>query len=886
MGEAFDNLRAALADHYALERELGQGGMATVYLARDVRHNRHVAIKVMHAELALRIGAERFLKEIETTANLQHPNILPLFDSGQVQGTVFYVMPYVAGESLRDRLNRETQLPVADAIAIGSEVAAGLDYAHRQGVIHRDIKPDNVLFHDGRALVADFGIALARSRGSDQARMTRSGVSLGTPEYMSPEQAAGQQNLDQRTDVYALGVVLYEMLAGQPPFTAATAQAIFARVMSDEPRSLLSQRKTVPPHVDAAVARALEKLPADRWESAAQFAEALTDAGAIRWARNQRSPAARRLALLPWAASATLVLALGWAGLRRGGTASPAGGGPTRFNVELDAGVQPSFTPIVRLSPDGRQLFMTAMVDRREEVLRRRFDQVPMQVIAGAGQGDQGTGNSRPFVSPDGHWVAYAKQGKLRKVRVEGGPAIDLGPADWAGGSWGRNGQIVYTRAYNTGLWIVSEAGGDARMLTAPDTTKGELGHWWPQILPDGDHVLFTAYRTPLERATIEVLSISSGKRQVVFTGGVFGFYVPSGHLLFAADETIRAVPFDLGRLAVTGVPVPVVDSVAMNPTDGAAAFDVSESGTLAYLPVSSYVTETDLVLVDRAGRETRALPVKDRYNHPRLSPDRSHISVDMRRANDLGDVWVFEVGRAGGTRITAGGGRDFGAEWTPDGRELIYSSENPFFDLYRRAADASRPPQPLLTGSYDHYTGSVSADGRLFAFVLSVPGGGELWTVQLHGAPAAVRYFSNGFNLAHPVLSPDGRWIAYDSDESGRIEVFAQSFPNAQEKRWKVSSTQGSEPVWTRGGRELVYRKGDSVMAVSVDVENGRSGPARLLFAGPYPDNPGWTRPRSYDVTPDGERFLMTKLPPVQARARIAVVLNWFDELRARVPP
>jgi eukaryotic-like serine/threonine-protein kinase len=885
MGEAFDHLRAALADHYTLERELGQGGMATVYLARDVRHNRHVAIKVMHAELALRIGAERFLKEIETTANLQHPNILPLFDSGRVEGTVFYVMPYVAGESLRDRLNRETQLPVADAIKIAGEIAAGLDYAHSHGVIHRDIKPDNVLFHDGRALVADFGIALARSRGSDQARMTRSGVSLGTPEYMSPEQTAGHQNLDQRTDVYALGVVLYEMLAGQPPFTGATAQAIFARVMSDEPRSLSSQRKTVPPHVDAAVARALEKLPADRWESPAQFADALTDAGASRWTRSRRSPAARRLALLPWVASATLVLALGWAGLRRGGS-PPSSSGPTRFSVELDPGVQPSYTPIVRLSPDGRQLFVTAMVGRREEVLRRRFDQLRMEVIAGAGQGDQGTGNSRPFVSPDGQWVAYAKQGKLRKVRVEGGPAIDLAVADWAGGSWGRNGRIVYTRAYNTGLWMVSEAGGDDRMLTAPDTTKGELGHWWPQILPDGDHVLFTAYRTPVERATIEILSISSGKRQVVFTGGVFGFYVPTGHLLFAADETIRAVPFDLGRLAVTGVPVPVVDSVAMNPTDGAAAFDVSETGTLAYLPVSSYVTETEVVFVNRAGHETRALPAKDRYNHPRLSPDRSRISVDMRRANDLGDVWVFQVGRAGGARITAGGGRDFGAEWTPDGRDLIYSSENPFFDLYRRAADASRPPQPLLTGTYDHYTGSVSPDGRLFTFVLAVPGGGELWTVHLQGAPTPVRYFSNGFNLAHPVLSPDGRWMAYDSDESGRIEVFAQSFPDAQRKRWKVSPAQGSEPVWTRGGRELVYRTGDSVMTVSVDLENGRSSPPRVLFAGPYPDNPGWTRPRSYDVTPDGERFLMTKLPPVQPRPRVAVVLNWFDELRARVPP
>ncbi len=883
MADGFDRLKEAMADRYALERELGAGGMATVYLAHDPRHNRRVAIKVMNSELAAIIGAARFLKEIETTANLQHPNILPLFDSGQVEGTVFYVMPYVQGESLRNRLTREIQLPVADAVQIAVEIAAALDYAHRHGVIHRDIKPDNVLLHDGRPLVADFGIALAWSQRDGRTRITKSGVSLGTPHYMSPEQAAGDQNLDPRADIYALGVVLYEMLAGQPPFTGLTAQAVFARVMSEEPKPVVFHRKTVPAQVDAAVARALEKLPADRWQTAAEFAAALTGTGASRRVRGRPLPEALRRFAIPGAAAA-LLIAVAWVGLRSGRSALPSAA-PVRFSVELDPGVEPTFTPIVRLSADGRQLFVSAMVGRREEVLRRPLDQMRMEVIAGAGQGEQGTGNSRPFVSPDGQWVAYARQGKLRKVRVEGGPAIDLAVADWAGGSWGRNGRLVYTKAYNTGLWIVSEGGSDERMLTTPDTARGELGHWWPQILPDGDHVLFTAYRTPIERATIEVLSISSGKRDVVFTGGVFGFYVPTGHLLYAVGETIRAIPFDLDRLAVTGAALPVVDSVAMNPTDGAAAFDVSENGTLAYLPVSSYVTQTELVLVDRRGNESRALPAIDRYDHPRLSPEGGRIAVDIRSANSLGDIWVFQVGRSGGLRLTAEGGRDFGADWTPDGRELIYSSEHPFFDLYRRAADASRPAEPLLTGGFDRYPGSVSADGRLFAFSLAVPGAGELWTVQLHGPPAPARYFANGFNLAHPTLSPDGRWMAYDSDESGRIEVYAQSYPNPSVKRWKVSPGNGSEPMWTRGGRELVYRKGDSVMAVSVDLENGRSTPPRALFGGPYPDSPGWTRPRSYDVSRDGERFLLTKLPTERPRPQIAVVLNWFAELRAKVP-
>jgi Tol biopolymer transport system component len=251
-----------------------------------------------------------------------------------------------------------------------------------------------------------------------------------------------------------------------------------------------------------------------------------------------------------------------------------------------------------------------------------------------------------------------------------------------------------------------------------------------------------------------------------------------------------------------------------------------------------------------------------------------------------MGDVWVFEIGRPGGTRLTAEGGRDFGAEWTPDGRELIFSSERPFFDLYRRAADASRPAQPLLTGAYDHYTGAASADGRLFAFVLAVPGGGEIWTVTLDGEPEAKRYFANGFNLGHPALSPDGRWMAYDSDESGGgIDVFIQSFPDPERKRLKVSPAHGSEPMWTRRGRELVYRDGDRVVAVSIDPESGASGPPQVLFAGPYPDNPGWTRPRSYDVTRDGERFLLARLPGAQPTPRIVVVLNWFEELRERVP-
>jgi serine/threonine-protein kinase len=877
--EPLERLKSALADRYTIERQIGAGGMADVYLTHDLRHNRKVAIKVMHRDLAELVGVDRFLREIETTAKLQHPHILPLFDSGSIDGTVFYVMPYVEGESLRSRLKRETQLPIADALRITKEIATGLGYAHRHGVIHRDIKPDNVLFQDGEAVLADFGISLPKSDNHSTTRLTQAGVSLGTPAYMSPEQVTGQ-DVDRRSDIYSLGAVAYEMLAGQPPFTGNSVQTVLSRVISEDPRPVRDHRRSVPPHVAGAIGKALEKLPADRWQTATEFVDALT--GRDVHVVDRLAPS--KWTLIPWVLAAALAIALGWVGLLTQRAEVPSSG-VTRFFVDFDKGMVPSYTPIVRLSADGRQLFLSAMVDRREEVLRHVFDRVGMQVVEGAGQGEQGTGNSRAFVSPDGRWVAYARQKRLWKVPVEGGTAIDLARADWAGGSWGRNGKLLYTQAYNTGLWSVSEGGGDERELTKPDASKAELGHWWPQILPDGDHVLFTAYRVPIENATIELLTISTGERKVLLTGGVYGFYVPSGHLLFAVGETIRAVPFDLDRLEVRGLPVSVVDDVAMNLTDGAAAFDVSDTGTLAYLPVDSYISDTEVVLVDRSGKESLALPRPDRYSNPRLSPDGRRVSVDIRSANSMGDVWVFEIGRSGGTRISAEGGREFGAEWTPDGKQLIFSSERPFFDLYRRAADATQPAEALLTASYDHYTGSVSRDGKLFAFSVAVPGG-EIWTVPLQGPPTPAKYFANGFNLGHPTLSPDGRWMAYDSDESGQgVDVFIQSFPDPKLKRVKVSPAHGSEPMWTQGGRELVYREGDKVMAVSIDLATGASGPPQVLFSGPYPDNPGWTRPRSFDVTPDGQRFLLTKLPGERLQPRIMVVLNWFEELRARVP-
>jgi len=876
-------LTTALSDRYRIERELGAGGMATVYLADDLRHGRKVAIKVLRPELAAVIGAERFLAEIRLTANLQHPHILPLFDSGAADGLLFYVMPFVEGISLRERMAREKQLPIAEAVRIAGEIAAALDYAHRHGIIHRDIKPENILLHDGTALVADFGIALAASKAGT--RMTETGMSLGTPQYMSPEQAMGERELDARSDVYALGCVTYEMLTGEPPFNGPTAQAIVAKVMTAEPAEATSLRKTIPPHVGEAVRTALQKLPADRFASAADFAAALANPG---FRTTVLSPArgagpgataggrGHAAAVLPWVLVAALAATSLWLALRGGQAAATFG--PVRFAADLDQAQSLAGTMPVLLTPDGHTLVATAVSGRRNVLLARRLDSLGTHVIPGS------EGATRPFLSADGRWVAFSVNGKLVKLPIEGGTPVALAESRWGGGTWGRDGTIIYPQSYQTGLWRVSASGGEAQRLTEPDSASGELAHWWPQLLPDGRHVLFTAFRAPVSRATVEVLDLESGARKVLVQGGVMARYAASGHLLFARDESILAVPFDLERLAVTGAPVVVVDEVAMNLSDGFAAYDVSASGTLAVIPASVAGTKFVLVELDRKGKERVVLGEPGRYAHPIYSPDGRRISVDITPARAASDVWVVDLQRGGRTRITSEPASDFSALWTPDGRDLLYMSERPLFELFRRAADGSRPPERLIGGEHDRVLGSISADGRIVAYAKSVATGSDIWTLPLVGAGEERQYLANGFQLGHPALSPDAAWMAYDSDESGRVEVYVQSYPDPTRARRQVSTGGGSEPIWTRGGRELVFRRGDTVMVAAVDPAGGNVGAPAVLFAGRFNADPGWSQTRSYDVTRDGQRFLMLKWPEDGVRREVHVTMGWWPELRARV--
>jgi serine/threonine-protein kinase len=570
-----DRLASALSDRYTIERELGAGGMATVYLAHDIKHDRNVAIKVLRPELAAAIGADRFLSEIKTTAHLQHPHILPLFDSGSADGFLFYVMPFVEGESLRDRLDREKQLPVDDAVRIAREVADALDYAHKRGVIHRDIKPENVLLHDGRALVADFGIALAASKAGGS-RMTETGMSLGTPRYMSPEQAMGERDITARSDIYALGCVTYEMLLGEPPFSGPTAQAIVAKVMTEKPGNIVARRERVPLAVEDAVLTALEKLPADRFGTAAQFADALAApaSGASRrfaaaahttWWQRHATPFIAILALTTLAATAFAIR----------NRQSDVAKNVNRFALELGGGqeLEPNAQDRLAWIPDGRAFaYVGTGTNGTSQIFLRSLDTIAATAIAGT------DGAYTMFVSPDGKQIGFEVQTpfSLKIVPRAGGKPRTLVSDSLSGGSadWAEDGYIYFDGA--TSISRIRPDGTGREVIAPLDTSRNEIGVLGPQALPDGRGVIYRMRRAgdAPDQYTIDVVDLKSRARKKLVTA-TYARYAP-GYLLYAlADGSLMASHFDLDHLALTGAPILVAHGVRI---DGHGAADLTLS--------------------------------------------------------------------------------------------------------------------------------------------------------------------------------------------------------------------------------------------------------------------------------------------------------------------
>ena len=879
-------LSGALAGRYRIERELGAGGMATVYLAHDERHDRDVAIKVLHPDLGAALGGERFLSEIRTTARLQHPHILPLLDSGSADGLLFYVMPLVTGETLRARLDRERQLPIDDAVRIASEVADALGHAHELGVIHRDIKPENILLQAGHATVADFGIALAVQQAGGH-RMTQTGLSLGTPQYMSPEQAMGEKSIDARSDLYALGAVTYEMLVGEAPFTGPTVQAIVARVMTEEPRPLHTQRKAIPDHVEDAVLRALEKLPADRWSSAQEYADALQ--GSTTGAPSRAGTAASRArggahATPSWHGRARDPIVLGLLGIAlaclglagwKWRTVNPEPAGIVRFTIPApqDASSNSLGLNTLAISRDGRALVYVGQGDARRPVLMlRTIDDVVPHPLPGTEDANN------PIFSPDGRWVAFIRGNQLFKTAVGGDHPQLLAPlpATFNGMSWSSTGQIVVSG--NIAMFTVPDVGGPPRQLGKPDRRAGEVNQDAPLVLDDDGVYLYASTRSSaISTSRLALASLATGEQTVFDVTGWQPLGVVDGVLVYvAAGGVIMGVPIDVKGRKLLGKPVQLVSDISVNPTTGLARASLSRDGTLFY----QTGTEASQVVIAGVDGSTRVLLAEPRnYAFPRLSPDGRRLALAIG-SSDRRDIWIYDLGAQTATRLTNEGTTNDRPEWSPDGKRVLYRTDRrDRSGIWWRPVDLSADATALIEGkSTDVFEAVISPDMRYVVYQVDTVGADLLY--RSVSGDTTEHVVSNGAAIeTMPRLSPDGRWVAFITDESGRNEVVVQPFPGPG-GRIQISSGGGGEPVWSHDGKRLFYRGDGHLIAATLDLAQSLGVTRRdTLFTDvyQYAANPH----ANYDAMADGTHFVFLK---AAHEGNMMVALNWKAAVRAQM--
>jgi serine/threonine-protein kinase len=870
--------------------------MATVYLAHDERHDRMVALKILRPELAAVIGADRFLIEIKTTANLQHPHILPLHDSGELGGTVWYVMPLVEGESLRDRLTRETQLPIDDALQIAREVASALDYAHRHGVVHRDIKPENILLHDGRAVVADFGIALAVSRTDGGTRLTETGMSLGTPHYMSPEQALGERTVDARTDVYALGAVSYEMLTGEPPFTGPTAQAIIAKVMNAPPPSIAASRPTVPSAVEAAILRALSKLPADRFRSAADFAAALqtgmtashTATGAPVTALNV-APTARdtRARWLPWGIAAVALIAAGIFGMRR---VAPSAERVTAAVIPLEIRIpknmpQNEVGVPISISPDGSFIVFVGLdpeTTGSTALWVRQLDRLTATVIPGT------HGVQAPVVAGDGKTVQFMMRVSSQSGNTRWEVGFDGGLPQLVGAFIGlrRLGNGASVVAHDSVVHLVRA--GEAMPPTAGRVMQGRALF---SVSPDVRWIARTK-RVAL-RDSIVLVGVDNRRRFVVAEGSTPTFLDNDLLAFRAADSTLRVGRLAADRSRFVAPPTSIVSSVSLA-GDQSAIYAVSDDGTLIYVQGGS-AAQSRPVWVDG----TRELPLpnaKSRvYGGVALSPDGHRAALTVGALTAAGDIWVSDVANGTLSPLTSDG-ISTRATWTRDNKAVTYLHSTVGlsigFDtaaparLYTRTPDRGAPADSMSAPFAGHGIDEIDWSPDMRYLAIRTRSGPRLanrdiavWRI---GSDSVIRIATEAAQERGPRFSPDGKLVLYVSDRAGRAEVFVEAFPEGG-NRVPISAEGGTEAIWSRDGSQVFYRAADGWM-MSAHIARGAKAEVtrrdRLFDANSYLANEFL---QMYDVAPDG-RFLMLKLDAQPERTDVIIIRNWVQQVKARL--
>jgi serine/threonine-protein kinase len=909
MAGILDRLAAALSDRYRVERELGQGGMATVYLAEDLKHDRKVALKVLKPELAAVLGAERFVQEIKTTASLQHPNILPLFDSGTAGqrdgGTEFlyYVMPYIEGETLRDKLNRERQLSIDEAVKIASEVADALAVAHHKGVIHRDIKPENILLHNGRPMVADFGIALAVSAAAG-GRMTETGLSLGTPHYMSPEQATAEREITARSDVYSLGSVLYEMLTGEPPHTGGSAQAIIMKIVTEPADPVTKIRKSVPPNVAAAVAKALEKLAADRFDSAKAFAEALANPAftvSTAYGGVVGMPTAdwRQRAAVPVAVALVVVGALAlWGWLRP----EPAVGVHRERILLGDQRVGPVAVLQMALANDASAI---AYVQPADEGLSLRTG----DVVVGPGpvwikERDaadarvlDGTDNAFTVsFSPDGNWVLYGTESELRRVpRLGGASMLVSDSARVIGAAWLSDETVVFIGQQSGKIYRVSAHGGEAQLLidlpeVMPGVTAGIVRPVW------GADAVLVWGSSGLGPDQVLVLDLATNEIKPVLTGGTAAgaWSLATGQLVYGQQGGgVFVAPFDVRSLELAGPGVPLLQGVPS--LFGFLEITISPFGTALYrqggVSTNAVSTKVEPVWIREDGSATPIEDIGTLEVHVTggfsISPNGQMIAYD---AVDQGpqDVWIRTLtGSQPPTRLTFEG-RNRRPTWSPDAKSVVFISDRDggHEAVWIRRADGRERARLLLKRDRAIFEALISPDGHWLVYRTNddgAVGDGDILALQLDGDSVEVEVAVTEAQETSPALSPDGRWLAYAKGPDNSKDIFVVPFPSVAEGGpYQVSTGGGTEPVWSTNGQELFYRSPAGLVMVEIATESGFAQLSqRTLF--PWSDllmaNPDH---RFYQIGSHDRQFLFFRFAPdVGGEAgSLVLVENWLDEI------
>ncbi len=874
---------STVAGKYKIIEVLGKGGMGIVYKAEDTKLKRTVALKFLSPELTRNSEAkERFILEAQAASALDHNNICTVHEIDESEGQMFIAMAYVEGQSLRERII-QGPLKLEEALDIAAQISAGLHEAHEKGIVHRDIKSSNIMITSkGQAMIMDFGIA----KLSGETKITQTGTTMGTVAYMSPEQARGEK-VDHKADIWSLGVVLYEMVIGQLPFKGDHEQAVMYSILNENPEPMTALRTGVPMELERIVSKSLQKDPAIRYqhtddmlvdlrflkENLTAFFKSPVVPGPT-LTKLQAKPWKR---VLPWGLFCLMTIAsaiLLWLWIR---PTTSTRSNVSRFFLKIPYDQQyiPSFGQDIILSPDGRSFVYVGQGELDRQLLVRKMDQLDASPIPGT------EGASSPFFSPDSQWVGYFSGVKLKKVSLMGGPPLTISDVSSpSGGTWDQNGMIIFG-TNSSGLFQVSSTGGVPQSITTPDAEQGVTSHRWPDILPGDDAVLVTIWKSNMEDVSIGVANLKTGKVKSLMDMGTYPRYALTGHLVYGSpDGLLLAAPFDLSRLEVKGSVISLLDGIHIT-SDGPLYFTLSHNGSLVYLKGESL--NYSVVMVDRQGIEQSLGKEQRTFRSPRFSPDGKQVAFGIRDGSSL-DIWIFKLDYGPMTRLTFGT-RDIYPTWTPDGERIVFSSGrtgDP--DLYWKKADGSSDVELLFKAESPQYETSLSLDGKLLAYRETHPSTGmDIHVLPLEGERKPQPFLNTSFREVTPMLSPNGRWLAYASNESGRSEIYVRIFPDVGGGRWQVSTEGGQEPLWSRDGRELFYRSYDKkIVSVAVDIEpEFELGTRKILFEDVYVKR---YQHSNYDIHPNNDRFVMVKPRDMQS-VEMIVVLDWFEELKRLVP-